>query len=569
MGMFTYDNFLTAAKLLGGLAVFIYGMNFMGDGLQKAAGDKMRKILAFLTRNPFTGVLAGALVTMIIQSSSATTVMVVGFVGAKLLTLPQAISVILGANIGTTITAQIVAFDIGDFAYFFAAVGFILYFFFAKKDRPKYIGQIIFAFGLLFIGFNTMSGAMSGLAGSAAFRDLLLKVSDVPFLGLLVGALATCVVQSSSATIAIIQNLAGSGLLTLPAAIPLLLGSNIGTTITAFFSSIGAKTDAKRAAMSHTIFNLVSSVVFMLFVKPFSSFISHLPDYINSFSELVGLGLHLETGVMRDIANAHTLFNLFSVLVWIPLIPLLTKLVKLIYKEKPTEYDKCTMFISDKVSPNTAMALELAAKELSRMADFTRVMLKEAVDSFLEYDAAKINKVNEIEEIVDLQQNSIIRYLSRLLSSHSLTTAESVRVTRLMKATSDIERVGDYCVNITDSAKVKKEKKLPFSDLALKEIRESFALLTNMLDSCIEALKTDDSVLAAKALSYEDKVDALEKNLRKSHLERLHAGLCDPEAAITYIELIHHMERIGDHCNNVAEAVLGIEEHDEVMFQLE
>ncbi|MEG2283537.1 MAG: Na/Pi cotransporter family protein, partial [Bacilli bacterium] len=300
------ETFRIITTLLGGLAIFIFGMNMMSEGLQKAAGDKMRRILSMLTVNPVLGVLAGALTTAVLQSSSATTVMVIGFVSAGLMKLPQAISVILGANIGTTMTAQLIAFNIGDYAWIFVFIGFILYFFLKKKALVADIGQIIFSFGLLFVGINTMAETMVPLAASPMFSDMILKVQDIPILGVAVGTLMTVVIQSSSATIAVLQNLAStagpdgiSSIIGLEGALPILFGDNIGTTITALLASIGASINAKRTAIAHTIFNVSGTLIFIWFV----------PQIADLITKISGAGAEVEV-ISRQIANAHTLFNL-------------------------------------------------------------------------------------------------------------------------------------------------------------------------------------------------------------------------------------------------------------------
>lgn len=319
----------TIFGLLGGLAVFIYGMNLMSEGLQKAAGERMKKILGILTKNPVMGVLAGAFVTAVLQSSSATTVMVIGFVSAGLMTLPQAISVILGANIGTTMTAQLIAFKIDDLVWPIVFVGFVIYFF-SKKETVKNIGQTIFAFGLLFVGIITMGDVMKPLASSPIFINMIEKVSDIPVLGVVVGTLMTLVVQSSSATIAVLQNFAMqpgadgvSSVIGLAGAIPILLGDNIGTTITALIASVGQSTNAKRTAVAHSVFNITGSIIFLCILPVFTGFI----QWISPKGDEIAV-------ISRQIANAHTAFNVANTLIWLPLIWLMVKIVKAIVPGK-------------------------------------------------------------------------------------------------------------------------------------------------------------------------------------------------------------------------------------------
>ncbi|HHX18257.1 MAG TPA: Na/Pi cotransporter family protein [Clostridium sp.] len=536
--------------LFGGLAIFIYGMNLMGDGLQKAAGEKMRRILEVLTSNPLMGILVGTLVTMIIQSSSATTVMVVGFVSANLMTLPQAIGVIMGANIGTTVTAQLVAFDLGEYAYLITAIGFILFFFFNKKII-KYVGQIIFSFGLLFVGLNIMSAVMKPLAQSAMFEEVIHRVSDTPVLGLVVGALLTLIIQSSSATVAVLLNLAqepdanGQALIGLQAALPILFGSNIGTTITAILASIGARVNAKRAAMAHTIFNVAGAVLFMLILPYFAKFVAFISPK------------GLETSVIaRQIANAHTSFNIINTIVWAPFVLVLAKIVTFLVRGEEDTVENRVIYLDYKILNNASVAMDLATKELTRMAELSRKMMANSKKAFINSDTDAAKKVHEIESIVDMLQTEIIKYLSTMLSQSSLTERQSIRLAGLMHITNDIERMGDHCKNVAELAMEKIEKDLPFSKEAISDLTNAFNKLNDMVDHSIQSLSHDDTSLAKKVLSEESEIDKLESDLRDRHMKRLDSGLCNPTSTIMFIELIHNIERIADHCNNIAEAVL-------------
>ena len=354
--------------LLGGLALFIYGMNLMSDGLQKAAGEKMKNILALLTKNALVGVLAGAVTTAVIQSSSATTVMVIGFVAANLMNLRQAISIIIGANIGTTVTAQLVAFQIGDYAWGFVIIGFIMYFFISGYEKVTDIGQIIFAFGVLFVGLNVMGDAMEPLSQTEMFADLMLKVSDSPALGVIVGAVLTAIIQSSSASIAVLQNLAATAgpdgvtsIIGLTGAIPILFGTNIGTTVTALLASIGGSVNAKRAALAHTMFNVGGTLIFIWFTP-----------YIAMFVEMISpSGDELDV-ISRQIANAHLGFNIATTIVFIPLIGVLVKIVtKLIPGKDEIKDPMEVVYLDYNVIEQPFIAIHLAVKELSRMAEIT------------------------------------------------------------------------------------------------------------------------------------------------------------------------------------------------------
>lgn len=548
----SFDLVKIVFGVLGGLAIFIYGMNLMGDGLQKAAGEKMRRILEVLTSNPLMGVLVGALVTAIIQSSSATTVMVVGFVSAKLMTLPQAIGVIMGANIGTTMTAQLIAFNLGDYAYPIAFIGFAM-FFFIKNKSVKYIGQTVFAFGLLFIGLNTMADVMTPLAQNQVFADAITKVSNIPVLGLLVGTAMTVIIQSSSATIGVLQNLASQpiapgstdALITLKGAMPVLFGDNIGTTITAVLAAIGAKVNAKRAAVAHSMFNILGAIIFILFIPVYAEFIKAISPK----------GPEIEV-IKRQIANAHTFFNLFNTLLWLPFVGVLAKIVTYVVRGKDDSIEKRVVYLDKRMLGNATVAMNLATKELARMAEMASQMMTSAKNAFVNSDVNEMQKVDEIEETVDMLQNEIIKYLSTMLSQGTLTERQSIRLAGLMHVTNDIERIGDYCQNISESAQIKLNERLPFSQEAIAELTQAFNQLDNMVKNSIQALRDGNLDLARRVLSAEYEVDKLEKSLRSTHMQRLNTGLCNPQSAITFIELIHNLERIGDHCNNIAEAVM-------------
>ena len=538
--------------LLGGLAIFIFGMNFMSDGLRKAAGERMRRVIEVITGNPIVGVLVGALVTGLLQSSSATTVMVVGFVSARLMTLPQAISVIMGANIGTTMTAQLIAFKIGSYAYPVVALGFIFYFFF-KKKIIKYVGQTVFSFGLLFVGLNLMGDVMKPLAKNPVFADLILKLGETPIIGLLIGTLMTVLIQSSSSTIGVLQYLASQpiaegstqALINLRTALPILFGDNIGTTITAIIAAIGAKITAKRAALAHSIFNVLGATIFMFLIPVFA----RLVEFISPKGSEIDI-------IARQIANAHTSFNILNTLIWLPFIWLLTKIVTFLVPGKEDVMEKRVMYLDKRVLNTPAIAMDLATKELSRMAMLAKQMMSSANRAFTKNDMEEVKKVLELEETVDMLQYEIIHYLSTMLSQSTLTERQSVRLAGLMHVTGDIERIGDHCENIAEYAQLKVDQNLIYSQEAITEISDAFNTLNQIVDDSIHALHDGNLELAAKVIQAEDEVDTLEVNLREGHLARLNDGKCNPRSAITFIELIHNLEKIADHCKNIAEAVL-------------
>ena len=542
-----------ALTLFGGLALFIYGMNLMSDGLQKAAGEKMKNILAMLTKNPIIGVLAGALVTAVIQSSSATTVMVIGFVSAGLMNLPQAISIILGANIGTTITAQLVAFKIGDYAWAFVIVGFIMFFFLAKKEKIMDIGQVIFGFGVLFVGLNIMGDAMEPLSATPEFAEMMLKVADIPALGVIVGAVLTAIIQSSSASIAVLQNLASTAgpdgvtsIVGLVGAIPILFGTNIGTTITAVLASIGGTINAKRAAIAHTIFNLGGTLLFIWFTP----FIARIITAISPKGDEIDV-------IARQIANAHLGFNLATTLVFLPLIPVLVKVVTMIIPAKAEVKDPMdAIYLDYNVLEQPFVAIHLATKELIRLAEITGEMLTNAKKAFLGGDMGAYNEVMKKEDHVNHLRDQIINYLSSMFSTETVTEHQARTISGLMHVVADIEHIGDNCENVADFAKEKADRGLTFSDTAYSEIYNCFDHMGKMIKNSIEALSEGNKELADLVLRQEDELDAMESEYRIKHMHRLDAKECSPENTVLYMDVIHNLERMGDNCENIAKAVL-------------
>lgn len=543
----------------GGLALFIFGMNLMSEGLKKSAGERLRKILETLTKNPFIGMLVGTLVTAIIQSSSATTVMLVSFVNARLLTLPQAIGVIMGANIGTTMTAQLIAFKLGEYAYLIAALGFGL-FFFPKRKNLQYLGQIIFGFGVLFIGLNTMSDMLKPLANSKVFGDLMISFGKIPILGVGVGTLMTLVIQSSSATIGVLQTLASQStvvngiiqpLIPLKAAIPILFGDNIGTTITAILASIGANKAAKRAAAAHSMFNVLGCIIFLPFLHFFTQMVIAISPKIDPAQ-----GVTAVTVISRQIANAHTAFNVLNTCIWLPLAGFLAMLVtKLIPGEDPF-IEKGTKFLNPKITNNPDAALELSSKERVRMGGFALEMSDHVKYAFQHGDLTKKPDVLELEDTLDFLQDEIINYMSTVVSQSTLTEVEAIRLADLMHVTGDMERIGDHCTNILELAGYKQANGIKFSADAYNELESIFNLSHDMLVNTITALRDDDFKAAHQVKELEKQMDELEESLRLSHINRLNQGTCNTKAAVCYVDLLKNLERIADHCFNIAEAVL-------------
>ena len=539
--------------LLGGLAVFIYGMNLMSESLQKAAGEKMKSILALLTKNRIMGVIAGALVTAVLQSSSATTVMAIGFVSAGLMSLPQAISIIFGANIGTTMTAQIIAFKITDYIYAFIFVGFILTFV-CKSERIKSIGQTIFAFGLLFLGIETMGDVMKPLASSPVFTDLIGKVSGIPVLGLLLGTAMTLVVQSSSATIAVLQNFAAqpgadgvTSILGLVGAIPILLGDNIGTTITALLASLGQSRDAKRTAIAHTIFNLSGSLVFIWFVKPYAALIQAISPK----------GPEVEV-ISRQIANAHTLFNLTMTVVWVCLLGLMVKIVMwLIPDAKDAKVNPLQpAFLDKKVIGQPTVALKLVAKEVLHCSGMVKNMLKDLAGLSKSEDPALVGKIKEQGQTLHALMETINDYLAELFSAGVLTELQATQTAKLMHVCGDVERMGELAADLTDVIAGKMELKYSFSEEAMEDLRKSLNQISKMYGDAMRALEQGEPEEPEKLIRRREKVMDLDINMRKAHMDRVNKGKCKAKLSAPFTRLLHCVDRMGNSCVNLADMAM-------------
>lgn len=538
--------------LFGGLAIFIYGMNLMSESLQKAAGEKMKKVLALLTRNRLLGVLAGALTTAVLQSSSATTVMAIGFVSAGLMDLPQAITIIFGANIGTTMTAQIIAFKISDYIYLFIFIGFIISFV-MKSEKWKNIGHTIFAFGILFLGIETMGDVMKPLASSPVFIDLIGKVTDIPILGLLVGTLMTLVVQSSSATIAVLQNFAAqagpdgvTSIMGLAGAIPVLLGDNIGTTITALLASIGQSKDAKRTAAAHCIFNISGSLVFIWFVKPYAAFIQQISPK----------GIEVEV-ISRQIANAHTGFNLCMTVVWTILLGVMVKIVmRLIPDGKTTVQNPSEpVYLDYNIINQPAAALQMVAKEVLHCSEVVKEMLKNMINATKEGHASLIETIQEKENIVNNLNVKITDYLADMFAAGVLTEEQATQSARLMYILSDVERMGNLCKELIDSMTDKDDKQYEFSEESMRELQYSLRIIDKMYTDTLDSLESGQYGQAADILKRKEQIIDLDIDMRKAHMNRVMSGKCSARLTAPFFKVLHCIDRMGNSCVNMTEVV--------------
>ncbi len=524
--------------LLGGLGLFLVGIQMMASGMQKAAGDKLRHILEVLTSKPWMAVITGIIVTFLIQSSSTTTVMVVGFANAGIMTLSQAIGVIIGSNIGTTLTAQIISFKIDFLALPAIGLGAFLNFF-GRRRFHKYIGQAVLGFGLLFLGLITMSTGMSPLQDMGFFQEMILTFSQYPLLGVMVAAVFTALLQSSSATTGVIISLSLNDLLTFEAAVPLILGTNLGTCITVILASIGANLSARRTAAAHVFFNIFGILVVMFLLKPFSYII-----------------LETASTIPRQIANAHTIFNLFNTLVVMLFFNRFTLLIKKIVPGEEREVEKGSKFLDRRMLKTPEPAIAGARQEIIRMGRIARDMVGESIDVFMKNDSKKIRHVNQMEDLIDGLEKELNFYIADL-SQHSLTQHQSLMISKLMSITNDIERIGDHAENIIQLAESKIEERLPYSEEAYNHLRELFDAVDYMLEKSIIAFEHEDMDLARKVIEKDDEVDCMEKTLRQRHIKRISEKKCHPLSGVLFLDVLSNLERIADHATNIAEATTG------------
>lgn len=534
---------------IGGLAMFIYGMNIMADGLQNAAGSKMKKILEVLTQNKLMGILLGALVTAIIQSSSATTVMVVGFVNAGLMNLTQAISVIMGANIGTTITGWLVS--AGEWAKMLspstlaplAVMLGVIITLIGKKPKSKDIAGIVIGFGILFIGMNTMSDSVEPLRESEVFKAAFISMGANPFLGILAGAGVTAIIQSSSASQGILLSLASAGLVPTKAAVFIIMGQNIGTCVTAIMSSVGASKNAKCVGTMHLLFNITGTIIFSIIALiVFAKADPSLGEGIIS---------------MTQISFIHTTFNVGTTIIMIPLSGLIIKTamrVNGITKvEKEDEFQ--LVHLDKRMMSTPSVAVEGAKLETIRLGHIARENLAMALGTLKDHNEEHIAEVKKKETVIDKVCDGISEYLIELCMLH-LSDKDNETVTSLLNTVSDLERVGDHAENIVELAEEMNKEGISFSEMALVELEEMSKTTIGSYDNAIKSMELDDVSYAIKTAFLEDQVDKMEKTLRASHINRLSNAECSVNAGIFFLELLGNLERVSDHAMNIAQVVL-------------
>ncbi|WP_339250569.1 Na/Pi cotransporter family protein [Sporosarcina sp. FSL W8-0480] len=530
-------------QFVGGLGIFLFAIKYMGDGLQKAAGDRLRSILDRFTTNPFMGVLVGIIVTVLIQSSSGTTVITVGLVSAGFMTLRQAIGVIMGANIGTTITAFIIGLDVGAYALPIMAVGAFLIFF-MRKNTLKNLGEVIFGFGGLFLGLELMSAGMKPLRSLSAFSDFTVTMADHPLLGVVAGTVFTLIVQSSSATVGILQGLYAENLIPLDAALPVLFGDNIGTTITAVLAAIGASVAARRAAAAHVLFNVVGTIVFMIFLYPFTLYVEWIANILDLESKM-------------QIAFAHGSFNVVNTILQFPLIGAWALFVTKIIpgKDVTIEY-KPKHLDPNFINQSPAVAIGQAKEEIIRMGDFAVQGLQETYEYLKTSNKRNAETAYQIEDAINNLDRKITDYLVEI-SAVNISPIESARHVMLMDTVRDIERIGDHFENIIELIDFREVNRVKLTDEAMKDLTEMFTLTIGTVEKAIRSLDMNDTKLAKSVAEQEDLIDKMERKFRKNHIVRLNEGHCTAQSGMVFVDIVSNLERIGDHAVNIAEAILG------------
>ena len=528
--------------LLGGLALFLYGMQMMSDGLEDAAGNRMKQILEKLTSNRFLGVLVGAGITAVIQSSSATTVMIVGFVNSGMMTLKQAVWIIMGANIGTTITGQLIALDVGMLAPLFAFLG-VAMIVFLKMPKAHHFGKILAGLGILFIGMDMMGSAMKPLEDSEAFISLMTTFSN-PVLGILAGALFTAVIQSSSASVGILQTLAKGGLIPFSSAVFVLFGQNIGTCITAVLASIGTNRSAKRTTIIHLMFNIIGTIIFttICLLFPLANFVESLtPNNPES-----------------QIANMHTLFNIVTTCLLLPFGTLLADLATKILPDTKTDEQPTLAMLSEEFGRNRtslgtgAIHMDLLHQEIARMLTLAGENLERSYQVVLDADASGFKKIEETEEVIDTLNKEISQYISKILV-HNNSDENVADIEEYFLITGNAERIGDHAINIGGYSNVIKRKSITFSEGAKKELKEMQQITKKAIQRVLNK-DTDTTKWLSEIAALEQKIDDMTSSYREHHLNRMREGKCSEEACVLYSELLTDFERIGDHVLNVAQS---------------
>ncbi|MDO4540701.1 MAG: Na/Pi cotransporter family protein [Syntrophomonadaceae bacterium] len=546
---------------IGGLGLFLFGLRLLTEGLQQVAGDRMRSILEKGTKNPLRGVLTGMATTVLVQSSTATTILSIGLVNAGLLTLRQAIGIIMGANIGTTLTVFIIGFNVQAYSLPIVGVGALIYIL-TKNKKVQMVAQAILGFGLMFYGLSVIGGGLSPLKDLPIFTELMLGVDNNAWLGVLIGVVFTVLVQSSAATIGVMQQLAEQGAMTYQQCVPILFGDNIGTAVTsAFFGALGAGVAAKRAALSHTLFNVIGTLIFLplFMIGIFEPMVTWITN--TAFAIVPGFDSWATMNVKLQIAQTHAVFNIANTLIHLPFVAGLAWLVtKLVPDKATTEEDEATpRFIDKRFLNNPPMAITQALRETLRMGRLAQEAFDNAIRYF-EYpeDKACLERGIELENAIDRLEREITDYIV-LVSQRNLSFEESARTYMLLQAVNDIERIGDHCENIFEQAEYSQKYGVVFSDEARDELNHMIRVTADTIALALEAMHYDRRDLARQVVINENAIDKMEQDYRREHIRRLNEFKCNGSNGAVFLDMLSNLERIGDHCRNIAGYVLGEE----------
>lgn len=531
-------------SMLGGLGLFLYGMKLMGEGIEKVAGSKMKTILEWCTKNRLIGVIVGTIFTAIIQSSSAATVMVVSFVNSGLMNLMQAVGVIMGANIGTTVTAQIVAFDLDSIAPIFVITGVVMIMFF-KNETVNKVGEVLFGFGALFLGMSLMKNSMADIKDSVTVMKMISSLKN-PLVAILVGLVITTILQSSSASVGILVTMAGSGLVELPMCFYVILGCNIGACTSAVLVGLTGKKDAKRAALIHLMFNIIGSIIMLLILLPFGGYVEH---WINAIS----------ADPKRAVANTHTIFKVFQVIILFPFAGWIVKLTQWLVPgedEQKEKYELKYISLDSAVSP--AIAMIEVTNEIKRMGEIANYNLERSMEALMKGNKDIINEVFEREHEVDFLSRKITDFLVKI--NQMLPVSETKNIAGYYHVVSDIERIGDHAENIAEFAQTKLNESIEFSKVGAEELQHMFDVMNKEVKLALEAFTERNEEHLKEIMDLENEVDDLEKQLQRNHVRRMSKNECSPKAAI-FSDLISNFERVSDHATNIAFATFREEEY--------
>lgn len=531
-------------SMLGGLGLFLYGMKLMGEGIEKVAGSRMKTILEWCTKNRLIGVIVGTIFTAIIQSSSAATVMVVSFVNSGLMNLMQAVGVIMGANIGTTVTAQIVAFDLDSIAPIFVITGVVMIMFF-KNETVNKVGEVLFGFGALFLGMSLMKNSMADIKDSVTVMKMISSLKN-PLVAILVGLVITTILQSSSASVGILVTMAGSGLVELPMCFYVILGCNIGACTSAVLVGLTGKKDAKRAALIHLMFNIIGSIIMLLILLPFGGYVEH---WINAIS----------ADPKRAVANTHTIFKVFQVIILFPFAGWIVKLTQWLVPGEDKQKEKYELkYISLDSAVSPAIAMIEVTNEIKRMGEIANYNLERSMEALMKGNKDIINEVFEREHEVDFLSRKITDFLVKI--NQMLPVSETKNIAGYYHVVSDIERIGDHAENIAEFAQTKLNESIEFSKVGAEELQHMFDVMNKEVKLALEAFTERNEEHLKEIMDLEDEVDDLEKQLQRNHVRRMSKNECSPKAAI-FSDLISNFERVSDHATNIAFATFREEEY--------